>query len=183
MSIKIKRSYKNFFVVTFLVLFFILNFFVSTPAWAQYICCDKQGNASGSYETAEDCTPDCANKSGNCAFEACPGSPDEEAGIVAPEASEGIPSVALPNPLGTMNLRAIIGNIINMLIGVAGSIALLMFVYGGMLWLTSAGNAEKIKKGQAIILWSVLGMVVMFSAYIIVRYVLGAILVGAGKTF
>ena len=91
--------------------------------------------------------------------------------------------VALPNPLGDTNVGRIIGNIITMLIGGAGSIALFMFIYGGFLWLTSAGNAEKIKKGQAIILWSVLGMVVMFSAYIIVRYVLGGILGAAGVEY
>jgi hypothetical protein len=86
--------------------------------------------------------------------------------------------VALPNPLGTTDVRVIIGRIIGVLTGASGSIALLMFIYGGFLWLTSMGNPERIKKGKEILIWSTLGMIIMFGAYIIVRYILVAITTG-----
>ena len=81
----------------------------------------------------------------------------------------------LSNPLGVSSPQALIGIIINSVLGVVGSIALLMFVYGGLTWMTSAGNAEKVKKGRDIILWSAVGLVVIFSAYALTRFVLNTL--------
>lgn len=173
---------KNSKLFHFVTLFFIfLSFvFLAPPARAvQYVCCDES-LAGGNFASFDDCQASCSDASFCEQGMKCPEQAAEKPAASAPS---GVTGVALPNPLGTTSVREIIGNIIAMLIGGAGSIALLMFVYGGLLWLTSAGNAEKIKKGQAIILWSVLGMVVMFSAYIIVKYVLGAILGAAGTKF
>ncbi|MEK9152812.1 MAG: hypothetical protein AAB692_05610, partial [Patescibacteria group bacterium] len=57
---------------------------------------------------------------------------------------------------------------ITILTGISGSIALLMFVYGGFLWLTSAGNEEQVTKGKNVFTWSTIGLVVIFMAYAIV---------------
>ena len=72
-------------------------------------------------------------------------------------------------------MKVLLARVILGITGIAGSVALLMFVYGGFAWLTSAGNPEKIKKGRDILLWSALGLLVMFGSYIIVRYILTAI--------
>jgi hypothetical protein len=71
--------------------------------------------------------------------------------------------------------QKLIGIVINSVLGVVGSIALLMFIYGGLTWMTSSGNAEKVKKGRDIILWSAIGLVVIFSAYALTRFVLSTI--------
>lgn len=82
----------------------------------------------------------------------------------------------ITNPLGSVNTpEALIAKIINSVLGVVGSLALLMFIYGGLTWMTSAGSQEKIKKGQGIILWSTLGLVVIFSSYALIRFVLNTI--------
>lgn len=96
-------------------------------------------------------------------------------------AEEQQTSVALPNPLGTTYVPAIVGNIIMILMGAAGSIALMMFIYGGMLWLTSGGNSEKITKGRDIMIWTIAGLVVMFSAYVVTRFVLQGLMGISGK--
>lgn len=88
--------------------------------------------------------------------------------------------VALPNPLGITSIPSLIGRIIQGVTGVVGSIALAMFLYGGFLWLTSAGNNEKIKKGKEILVWAVLGLALIFSSYIIVNFVITGITTGAG---
>lgn len=95
-------------------------------------------------------------------------------------AAEPATKVQLPNPLGETDIPTIIGRAIQGLTGISGSIALLVFIYGGFLWLTSGGNSEKIKKGKDIMVWAVLGMVVMFGSFIIVRYVLQAVTGAAG---
>ena len=79
-------------------------------------------------------------------------------------------------PLGTTSVQEIIGNVIQAILGIVGSIALLMFVIGGFVWMTAAGNPERVKLGKNIIIWSVIGLAVIFAAYAITRFVLTALL-------
>lgn len=97
--------------------------------------------------------------------------------VVGPGGSRGAAAPTLPNPLGgTTDIRTIIGRVISAALGISGSIALLMFIWGGMLWLTSGGSPERIKKGKDAIVWAVLGLVLIFGSYAILNFVLGAIL-------
>jgi len=92
--------------------------------------------------------------------------------LVAPSFAHASDGVSLINPLATDDIRVIIGIVIKAALGLSGSIALLMFVWGGFMWLTSQGNAEKIEKGQKILTWAAIGLVVLFSAYTIVNAVI-----------
>lgn len=89
-------------------------------------------------------------------------------------------TVELPNPLGaqkadTSFLLSTGGKIVEGFLGVVGAVALVMFVYGGILWLTSGGAADKIEKGRKIFVWSVIGLLVIFSSYILVNFVITGI--------
>jgi len=55
---------------------------------------------------------------------------------------------------------------------IIGSVAFVMFVYGGITVVTSFGNAEKVKKGYGILTAALIGLVIAFSAYILVEYIL-----------
>ena len=81
---------------------------------------------------------------------------------------------SLTNPLGTGydSVNKIIGKAINSVMGIVGSLALLMFVYGGLTWMTSSGSQEKVKKGKDILLWSAIGLIVIFSAYGITKFII-----------
>ncbi len=84
---------------------------------------------------------------------------------------------SLNNPLGNVNTpELLIGNIINTVFGVVGSLALLMFIYGGLTWMTSAGNKEAVDKGKRIITWAAIGLVIIFTSYALVRF----LIVGVG---
>jgi hypothetical protein len=87
--------------------------------------------------------------------------------------------VVLNNPItiandstGAPDINILIGKIINAVLGVVGSIALAMFVYGGLVWMTAAGAAEKVKKGRDILIWATIGLIVIFTAYAMVSFVL-----------
>lgn len=92
----------------------------------------------------------------------------------------------LPNPLGTSETasdpRLLIGNVIRGGLGLVGSLALAVFMYGGFLWVTSGGNEEKITQGKNMILWAALGIGVIFFSYAMIQFVLGAITGGANAT-
>lgn len=60
-------------------------------------------------------------------------------------------------------------------LGIIGSIALLMFVYGGIMFLISGGSSEKVTKAKGIIIAAVVGIIIVFSSYLIIKFVLGAI--------
>ena len=81
----------------------------------------------------------------------------------------------LPNPLGTTSVPELIGKVIQALLGVTGSIALLMFIYGGILWLTAAGNEKRIDKGKAVLVWATIGLGIIFTSYVLVRFVIGSL--------
>lgn len=78
-------------------------------------------------------------------------------------------------PLGNVNLQIIIGRVISGVLGILGSLALLMFIYGGFIWMTTAGNEEKIKKAKNTVVYAVLGLIICFASYGIVSFVLDSI--------
>ena len=90
--------------------------------------------------------------------------------------------LTLPNPLtGTTdseNINVLIGKVINAVLGIVGSLALVMFIYGGLTWMTAAGNKEKIQKGKDILIWATIGLIIIFSAYAIVHFILANVLKG-----
>jgi hypothetical protein len=72
------------------------------------------------------------------------------------------------------SIPKLIGSIIRTAMGILGSIAFAMFVYGGFLWLTAMGNAEKTKKATQILIWTTLGIIVIISSWTILTFIFGA---------
>ena len=84
-------------------------------------------------------------------------------------------SITIANPLESAGIdspQTLIGKVINSVLGIVGSLALVMFVYGGLIWMTSSGSAEQVKKGRDILMWAAIGLVIIFSAYGLVRFVI-----------
>ena len=79
--------------------------------------------------------------------------------------------VCLDNPLGIDSPQEFIGRIIRAILGIVGSLALVMFVYGGFNIMTAAGTAEKVEKGKQILVWATIGLIVIFTSYALVKFV------------
>lgn len=60
-------------------------------------------------------------------------------------------------------------NISKIILKYLGVFALLMFVIGGVIWITSGGSSEKVQLGKKIISGAVVGMVIVLGAVLIVR--------------
>ena len=98
--------------------------------------------------------------------------------IVAPVFAEIIPippdstspdsqstSLNIPNPLGgTNDISTLISNIINFLIILAIPITAILIVYAGFLYITSAGNDEKVKTAQKALIWAIIGFAIVLVA-------------------
>jgi len=85
-------------------------------------------------------------------------------------------TVTLPNPLkGQDDIPVLVGNAINYILGMLGVLALVMFIYGGLMWMTSGGAADKIKKGKDTLVWAILGMALVFFSYALLDFILKAL--------
>lgn len=59
----------------------------------------------------------------------------------------------------------------NWILGIVGSLTLLMFIYGGFIFLTSAGSNEKVGEAKKIITAAVIGLVIVFGSAMIIKFV------------
>jgi hypothetical protein len=66
-------------------------------------------------------------------------------------------------------------NISSLILRVVGSLALLFFVYGGLTLMLSGGSSEQVKKGQGIIKAAVIGLIIVFASFIIIKFALQTI--------
>lgn len=77
-------------------------------------------------------------------------------------------------------LATVAGAIIQIFISIVGVIFVSYTIYGGFLWMTAAGNEEKVTKAKSIISQGIIGIIVIFGAtaiYLLIRN----ILVGSGS--
>ena len=66
-------------------------------------------------------------------------------------------------------------NIFDYILGLVGSLALLVFVYGGILFLFSGGNSDQVQKGKSALKGAVIGLIIVFCSYVIVHFVSNAL--------
>jgi len=69
-------------------------------------------------------------------------------------------------------LKAKLQNIFSLAFGAAGAIFVVMFLIGGLKYLTSAGNEESASKAKKLLMNAVIGIVIILSSYAIASYVL-----------
>ena len=82
--------------------------------------------------------------------------------------------------LGTRDLREGVMQIVRLLLGFLGIIAILLMLYGGFVWFTSAGNEEKVGQAKKIISAAIIGLVIIFISYAIAQFVITQLLVATG---
>jgi hypothetical protein len=61
------------------------------------------------------------------------------------------------------------------LLTLSGSVALLFFIYGGVTFLISGGSAERVSKGKQIIINAVIGLLIIFTSFIIIKFSMEAL--------
>lgn len=66
-------------------------------------------------------------------------------------------------------------NIASIILSLVGSLSLLMFIYGGIMFLISSGSQDKINKGKDAIKAAVIGLIITFSSVLIIKMFLGGL--------
>ena len=82
--------------------------------------------------------------------------------------------------LGTNDLREGVMNVVNVLLGFLGILAIIIILWGGFRWLTSGGNEEKIGEAKKIITAGIIGLVIIFTSYAIATFVITQLIQATG---
>lgn len=82
----------------------------------------------------------------------------------------------IPNPLTPSDPGSVLASVINSLLVWGAAIAVLFIIIGGFRYIISMGNQEGVEKARNTVLYAVLGLILIFVAYLIVAYLLGSLL-------
>jgi len=74
--------------------------------------------------------------------------------------------------LGTADLMSTVIKIVQWALGFLGLIAVIMIMYGGFVWMTAAGNTDKVDKAKKIIIRAVIGLVIVLLAWAITLFIM-----------
>jgi len=77
---------------------------------------------------------------------------------------------------GEGSFRTLARTIVNFFLYFLGFIATVMFIYGGVLYVTAAGNDENVQKAKKVLLYAIVGILVILLSFAIVNTIIG----GAG---
>ncbi|GEM_PF-633825 len=70
--------------------------------------------------------------------------------------------------------KEIAKNIISVLLWIVGMASIIVIVYSGITFVTSAGNPSQITRAKTMLLYAVVGLVVSILAYAIVNFIVGS---------
>ncbi|MFW0862712.1 MAG: hypothetical protein ACKKL6_03980 [Candidatus Komeilibacteria bacterium] len=74
--------------------------------------------------------------------------------------------------LGDAGVKDIVNNIISIILGFLGLIAVILILIGGFMWMTAGGNEDRVKKGRQFIINGVIGLIIILAAYAIASFVI-----------
>src|SRR3989339_756824 len=84
----------------------------------------------------------------------------------------GIAEIGETIGLGSTDIRLVIAKIIRAVLGFLGIIVLCLMLYAGFIWMTAGGNEEKVTEAKTLIKNSLIGLVIILSAFAITSFVI-----------
>ncbi|MEK7584471.1 MAG: hypothetical protein AAB490_04445 [Patescibacteria group bacterium] len=90
-------------------------------------------------------------------------------------AQAGPGPITVYNPITAKNVPDLVNNMVRAILGIVGAVTLFMFVYGGLMWMTSGGASNRIERGRNTLVWATIGLLVIFSSYAILNFIFGAL--------
>jgi len=85
----------------------------------------------------------------------------------------GLDSVPSDVPRGEIGDTIV--RVVQYVLGLVGVILFVMIIYGGILYMTAAGNEEQAKKAKSVLTYAIIGIVIIAFAFIIAEFVINAL--------
>lgn len=74
--------------------------------------------------------------------------------------------------LGEKDPREIVAQIINIILGFLGIVAVIIILLGGFKWMTAGGNEDKVGEARKLIVAGIIGLVIILASFAIASFVL-----------
>lgn len=84
----------------------------------------------------------------------------------------GLSQVSSTLGLPDTDIRITIARIVRIALGLLGIVALCLMIYAGFVWMTAAGNEDRIAEAKKILINATIGLIIILSAYAIVSFVM-----------
>lgn len=85
----------------------------------------------------------------------------------------------LPDEAGKpQSLQTLVRTVLTWLLGFAIVVAVIVIIVAGYMYITAAGDENKIKKATTTLTWAIIGLIVAFVALLLVRFVMTTFLKG-----
>lgn len=78
-------------------------------------------------------------------------------------------------PSTLFGANSIFTTVVNVLLFIIGALSVIMLIWGGIRYTTSAGNSAAVTSAKNTIMYAIIGLVVAFLAFAVVNWVLGAL--------
>ena len=78
-------------------------------------------------------------------------------------------------PTTLFGAGSIFTTVVNVLLFIIGAICVIMLIWGGIRYTTSAGNSANVTAAKNTIMYAIIGLIIAFLAFAIVNWVLGAV--------
>jgi len=72
---------------------------------------------------------------------------------------------------GVRDVRLVLANAIKVFLGFMGIIFLILIIYGGFMWMTAAGEDEKINKAKSLLVAGIIGLIIIVASFAIASLV------------
>jgi len=136
---------------------------------------------SGSLASAENCRYGCypsscptgtSGISGDCnsGYTCCYDSGTTSGGGLSQSTQQGTPtgggnqSSGFGNPIGANSIEAVLGNIMTYLQGIAGTIAVIFIIIGGVMYMLSGGSQEATERAKKTVIFAIVGLAIVLAA-------------------
>lgn len=145
-----KKNLKNWFKTISITLFLIFSFSFATTYAAPVI--PNINEAPSADLLSADLTLDRGLQEGG-------------SGLTIPEGGAKISKDISRKPFGELVI-----DIVNYFIGFLGIVAVVIFIYAGVLWVVAGGSEEQVTKAKKMMIYASLGIIVVIMSYSIVRF-------------
>ena len=81
-------------------------------------------------------------------------------------------NVNINDPGRLRTLAEIMSTVIDVLLGIAGVLAVVAVVYSGLLYITAGPNTELAEKARKNLAWAVIGIIIVALSFVIVNWVI-----------
>ncbi len=81
----------------------------------------------------------------------------------------------------TLPIEQLIGQLIQVVLGIVGVLFLVLTVYAGVLWMTAGGTSKNVETAKGILRNSVIGLVIIIAAYALTKFIVDKLVIASGS--